>query len=249
MQKTERQQYIVNYLKNNQSINITNLSRELNISDDTLRRDIIEMDKLGLLTKVHGGAVAKSGIQPDFTDRMHAGTYQKKALAEKVIPLLKNGDVILIDGGTTNLEIIRQLPPQLHLTIYTNSFPIIAEIMHRPNTETIFLGGTVYPNSQVTVGIPVYRELQNIYADWLILGICSVHPQIGLSCPNREESLVKSLMINHANKVIVTAEEHKLNTAENYIVGNLTNIDFLVVKDSIKENIQTSWPKHNYIVL
>ena len=125
MLKDERHQYILNRLKESYKVNITTLSNELKISDDTLRRDLAELDKMGLLTRVHGGAISTSGIPVEFTGRLMRDMEQKHNIASKVIPLIKEGEVLLIDGGTSNLEVVRQLPANMMLTIYTNSFPIV----------------------------------------------------------------------------------------------------------------------------
>ncbi len=235
MLKEERQQIILKRLSVNHRIYITALSNELAVSDDTLRRDLTELESQGLLTKVHGGAIPKSGIPHDFYDRMQTEIEQKRKMAAKVVHYFKDGDVILADGGTSNLEVIRQLPPDIRLTIYTNSFPIVTEVMQLPHIELVFLGGQLFRSSQVTVGVPVYKELQTIFADWLLLGVCSVHPQIGLTGPDREESIIKRMMLERAKKTIVLADSHKLNTAENYVIGSIADIYQLVVDDDVKE--------------
>ena len=148
MLKEERQQLILNKLNANHRIYITALSRELNVSDDTLRRDLTEMEMNGLLTKVHGGAIPKSGIPHDFKGRLQTEIDKKREMAAKVIPFFKNGDVILIDGGTSNLEVIRQLPGHLYFTIDTNSFSIATKVMNYQNTELNVLGGTLLRRSQ-----------------------------------------------------------------------------------------------------
>ena len=140
MLKEERHQYILNRIQQNYRIYVTSLSTELGVSDDTLRRDLAELDEQGLLTKVHGGAIAKSGIPIEFTDRLNTGIAGKQQMAAKVIPLFHPGDIILMDGGTSNLEVARQIPLDMELTIYTNSFPIINVLMHHPKLELIFLG-------------------------------------------------------------------------------------------------------------
>ena len=160
MLKEERHQYILNRINQNYRIYITALSSELGVSDDTLRRDLAELDELGLLTKVHGGAIARSGIPVEFTDRLNTGIAGKQQMATKVIPLFSPGDIVLMDGGTSNLEVARQIPVDAELSIYTNSFPIVNVLMHHPNLELIFLGGKVFPSSQVTVGVSVFQALQ-----------------------------------------------------------------------------------------
>lgn len=249
MLKEERHQYILNRLGENYRIYITALSQELGVSDDTLRRDLIELDEQGLLTKVHGGAVAKSGIPHRFVDRLNTGTAGKQEMAAKVIPLLKLGELILIDGGTTNLEVARLIPAGMDLTVYTNSFPIVNVLMNHPKIELVFLGGKVFASSQVTVGVSVYQALQTIRPDWLILGVCSVHPQQGLTAPDREEAMVKRLMMERAQKRIVLADSHKLNKAEDYVIASLGDVDYLVTEDAKVESIREHWAKASYTLL
>ena len=249
MLKEERHQYILNRIDQNYRIYITALSAELGVSDDTLRRDLTELDERGLLTKVHGGAIAKSGIPVEFTDRLNTRIPAKQEMAAKVIPLFQAGDIILIDGGTSNLEVARKIPSNMELTVYTNSFPIVNTLINQPKLELIFLGGKVFPSSQVTVGVSVFQALQTVRPDWLVLGISNVHPQQGLTDPNREEAMMKRLMIERARKRIILADSYKLNTAEAYTVASLGDIDYLVTEDCKIDYIKQHWPKGDYIVL
>lgn len=249
MLKEERHQYILNRIDQNYRIYITSLSAELGVSDDTLRRDLTELDERGLLTKVHGGAIAKSGIPVEFTDRLNTRIPAKQEMAAKVIPLFQAGDIILIDGGTSNLEVARKIPSNMELTVYTNSFPIVNTLINQPKLELIFLGGKVFPSSQVTVGVSVFQALQTIRPDWLVLGISDVHPQQGLTDPDREEAMMKRLMIERARKRIILADSYKLNTAEAYTVASLGDIDYLVTEDCKIDYIKQHWPKGDYIVL
>jgi len=241
MLKEERHQYILNCINKNSRIYVTALSTELGISDDTLRRDLAELDQKGFLTKVHGGAIAKSGISLEFTDRLNTAVTIKQHMAAKVIPLFKEGDVILMDGGTSNLEVAKQLPQNLKLTIYTNSFPIVNVLFNHSDLDVIFLGGKVFPSSQVTLGISVFQTLQTVYPDWTIIGISDIHPEKGLTSPDREESMVKRLMIEQGKKRIVLADSFKLNTARTYHVASLGDIDYIVTEDDKVDYIK-NWP-------
>lgn len=241
MLKEERHQYIINRLNESSRIYITSLSTELGVSDDTLRRDLTELDEKGLLTKVYGGAIAKSGISSEIKDRLNTDMTIKHQLAAKVIPLFQGGDVILMDGGTSNLEVARQLLPDVPLTIYTNCFPIANELMQKPQVELIFIGGKVCSSSQVTVGVMVFQALQTLHPDWLVLGISNVHPQRGLTCPDREEAFVKRMMIERSQKRIAIADSSKLNTAETYSVASLGDIDYFVTEDDKIESIRKNW--------
>lgn len=243
MLKEERHQYILNCINKDSRIYVTALSTELRVSDDTLRRDLAELEQKGLLTKVHGGAIAKSGISIEFTDRLKTAVASKQQMAAKVIPLFKENDVILIDGGTSNLEIARQLPKDIRLTVYTNSFPIVNALFNHPNLDLIFLGGKVFPSSQVTVGISVFQSLQTVNPDWAIIGISDIHPEKGLTSPDREEAMIKRIIIERGKKRIVLADSYKLNTARPYHVASLGDIDYIVTEDDKVDYLKQHW--HN----
>ncbi len=251
MLKEERHQYIINQISQNYRVYISALSTELGVSDDTLRRDITELDERGILTKVHGGAIAKSGIPFEFTGRMNTAIAGKREMAAKVIPLFRPGDIILIDGGTSNLEVARQLPKDMELIVYTNSFPIVDALLEHPKLELNFLGGKVFPSAQVAIGNSVWQALQMVRPDWLLLGVYSVHPQLGLTIPasDREEIMLKRLMLERSRKRVVLADGNKLNRAEPYTIASLDEIDYLVTEDSKLEYVKTHWPKGLYTVI
>lgn len=195
MLKEERHRYIIDRINKDNRIYVTDLSVELKVSDDTLRRDLVELENSGLLTKVHGGAIAKSDISIQFSERLNTATLVKQEMAAKLVPLFKEEDVILIDGGTSNLEVVRQLPKDKKFTIYTNSLPIAHELSNYPNVDLVLLGGKVFSPSQVTVGVSVFQMIQSIYPDWVIVGVSDIHPQKGLTTSDREEAIIKRCMI------------------------------------------------------
>ncbi len=249
MLKEERHQYIINRINKDNRIYVTELSVELEVSDDTIRRDLVELENQGLLTKVHGGAITKSEISMVFTERLSTAVLMKQQMAAKLIPMFKEGDVILLDGGTSNLEVARQIPKNMPLTIYTNSFPIVNELVDCSKLKLIFLGGEVFAASQVTVGLSVYRELQSITFDWIILGISDIHPEKGLTCPDREEAMIKRCMIKRGKKRVVLADSYKLDTARTYHVASLAEMDYIITENSKIDYIKQQWPSYSYKVI
>lgn len=249
MLKEERHRYIIDRINRDSRIYVTDLSEELNVSDDTLRRDLVELDKSGLLTKVHGGAVAKSDISTRFSERLNTSLLVKQEMAAKLVPLFKEGDVILIDGGTSNLEVMRQLPKEKSFTVYTNCLPIAHELSAYPKVDLTLLGGKVFPSSQTTVGIPVFQMVQTIYPDWVIVGVSDIHPQKGLTTSDREEAIIKRCMVKQGGKRVVLATAEKLNTARNFHVASLAEIDYIVTENSKVEYIRQHWPAYTYQVL
>ncbi len=250
MLKEERHKYIIERIHKNAQIYVTDLSRELGVSDDTLRRDLVELERKGLLTKVHGGAIAKSDISIQFTERLNTSTRIKQQMADKLVPMFKEGDVILIDGGTSNLEVVRRLPKDMRLTVYTNSLPIASELaVSWPRVEVVLLGGKVFPSSLVTVGISVFQMVQSVFPDWVIVGVSDLHPQKGLTTSDPEEAILKRSMLMQGGKRVVLVTGDKLNTARSFHIASLAEIDFIVTEDDKVEHIREQWPAYTYQVL
>lgn len=249
MLKEERQNLILERITKDSRVYVTSLSSELGVSDDTVRRDIAELETRGLLTKVHGGAIARSGISIEFTERLNTDIGMKQALVNKLVSLFQDGDVLLIDGGTTNLELVKALPDDKHFIVVTNSIPIASELSTRRNIVTTMVGGTIIGPSQVTAGIMAYRALENIYPDWTIVGVSDIHPEKGLMTTIQEEALMKRCFIEQGGKRVVIATSNKLNTADHYRFASLSEIDYLVVEDDRKAEILETWPRLRYSVL
>ncbi len=243
MNKAERQQLILNRLAIEHHIYIGELCEKLGTSYDSVRRDITELDMAGKLKRVHGGAVSCKGIPAEYTNRCDLESKAKQLLAAKAALLLSDGDTLLVDGGTSNMELIRQLPDNLHLTVYTNSLPLANEFCDRKNLAIHLLGGEVLTASRVTIGVPVVETLQTIRPDWLSLGVCAIEPTIGISAINYEEMLVKRAMVARARKTLAMVDNTKLNTAEPYVAASLADIDYLIVEDEMVEKLRQEWKK------
>ena len=241
MLKEERLRHIIERIERDSRIYVSQLSEELGVSDDTLRRDLQELEIQGKLTKVHGGAIAKSGISLNFTERLNTQTLIKRRIAEKAVALFDDGDVIIIDGGTTNLEIARQLPDNRHFTVFTNSLPIATLLAEKPNIDLTMLGGHVWGQSQVTIGLQTYEMVKDVYADWSVIGVSDLHPEKGLMTDHREEAITKRYLLLQGAKRMTTATAEKLGTARSYHIASIGEIDVIVTEDDRVEWIRDNW--------
>ncbi|MEK7435077.1 MAG: DeoR/GlpR family DNA-binding transcription regulator [Cyanobacteriota bacterium] len=233
MLKEERLDYILKKLGVDNKVLSTQLSKLLKVSDDTVRRDLHELSIKGLIKKVHGGAIPKTSIPLNYNERSNYSEEEKHDIAKKALSLIKENQVIIIDGGTTALEVVRLMPIKFKATIFTNSLPVAMELTDYPNINLILLGGTVLKRSKVTIGLENINTLEGIRADLMLLGITSIHPEIGLTLTNWEESKVKKKMIEVSNKVIALATNDKLDRADNYFVCSYKDIDILILDKNI----------------
>jgi len=218
MLKEERFQVILTQLGQDQKVHLANLSYILKVSEDTVRRDIKELADQGLLKSVRGGAVPHSPGPHHFKDRVEYGNEQKRLIANKALRFLKDGQVAIFDGGTSAMLIAQALPKDIHLTVVTNSFPIASILEEHEKVEVLFAGGRLLKNSFVTIGNETIQYFRKFRADICFSGICSIHPELGVTGPDYEESEVKRAMVESSREIIALSTLEKLGTAEAYYV-------------------------------
>lgn len=238
MLKEERFQFILNRLNADSKVLLHQVSNELGVSTDTIRRDIKELDDQGLLKAVRGGAVPHSPVPHHFKDRISWNQESKMIIARKALPLLEDGQVVIFDGGTSALAVASILPEDLRITVVTNSFPIAAMLEEHKAAEVLFAGGRLLKSAFVTTGHETLRFFQNIKADLCFFGICSIHLRLGITTPDYEESEVKKLMISNSGKIVALSGIEKLETVEPYYISPATNIDTIITNNPDDPKLQ-----------
>jgi DeoR/GlpR family transcriptional regulator of sugar metabolism len=228
MLTAQRKQYLMELLRRDGRLVARTLSSELAVSEDTIRRDLREMARDGLLQRVHGGALPASPAMGDFAARSQIAPGEKSAIGRAAAQLVQPGQVVFIDGGTTTIELVRHLAPELKATVVTHSPSIAVELVAHPNIEVIVLGGRLFRHSVVNVGAATIDAIGQVHADLYFMGVCSLHPQAGLSTGDFEEACVKRALCRAAAETIVLASSEKLATASPYQVVELTEIGGIV---------------------
>lgn len=230
MLKEERHTFILDKLNKYHKVLSSELSHELNVSEDTIRRDLKELSDSGHIKKVHGGAMLNTLNPFNYKEREVYAHDNKLKIAEKAQNIIKDGQVVIMDGGTTNLEFARSLPKELNAVIFTNSLPIAVELTNHPNISVMFLGGKVLKTAQVTIGIDIINALTHIRADICILGTRSLDLENGLTEIDWEEAQVKRTIIDASNKIVCLAISEKINTGNPFLVCNLSQINMIVTE-------------------
>ncbi len=218
MLKEERHQLILEEVTRHNKVRSAELCRMLKVSEDTVRRDLKELADQGMVRKVHGGAVGNSLIPQDYREQAINHIGQKRVIAEKALALVRDGQVIIIDGGTTNLELVRRLPEELQATVFTNSIPIAAELCNHPGIELFIFGGKVLKNAKVAVGMDVLHFLSELHADICFIGTRSLHASLGISTTRREEAQVKRKLAEVSAHVASLATSDKIGTIQPFRV-------------------------------
>src|SRR5579864_7609159 len=228
MLKEERLGFIINRLKSNPSVKLSQLSEALEVSEDTIRRDIEGLAKSGLLTKVRGGAIPHSPNAHSFQERMHISENEKGLIAQKALPLIKPGDTILLDGGTTTYALAGLLDMQL--TVITNNIPVAALLAGRKNLEVIMTGGRILSDSQATAGAYAISLLEQSHVDICFLGICSLHDQIGVTSIDYFECEMKRAMVKCSDRIVALTGHDKIGTSEAYKICPIDKLDTIITE-------------------
>jgi len=233
----ERRELILDRLRVDGKVVAAELSAALDVSPDTVRRDLRDLAEAGLLRRVHGGALPPAvGARPWAVRRQQAPD-AKVAIARVTAGLLRSGQVILLDSGTTSLEVARHLPPELEATVITNSPPIAVALADHPAVQVSVLGGMLAKDAHALVGATTVEALRSVRADVLVLGLCSLHPEIGITVMELEESHVKRAMMANAAEVVAVSSAEKLGSAAPYVLGPLDELTYLVTDRSAPDEL------------
>lgn len=229
MLKKERHAYIMQQINIHNKILSSDLCVQLNVSEDTIRRDLQELSEENKLIKVHGGALSNS-FHFTLQNNDIYSLSEKRIIAHKAAQLIQDGMFVLLSGGSTIRELVKALPPDLNATFITVSIPTALELLSHPNIEVIFLGNKLLKNAQIAVGAEVVQKLGTLKADLCFLGTNSIDVQNGITDLEWEVIEVKKAMIQAANKTISLAISEKLNSVQRLQVCPLSELDLLITE-------------------
>lgn len=224
--KEERKNHILKEINLHTRVSFDVLSNQLSVSEDTIRRDINELDAESLVIKVKGGAMTKA-YHHSSSSQTYA-TEAKQIIAQKTVSLLHDGMTLLIGGGTTIREFIRMIPNDINLTVFTVTALSAVELLDKPNVKVIMIGGSISPYSQMCVSGDVYNQLSTIKADLLILGTNALDVKGGFSDSDWDTVQVKKAMIKAAQKTAILTISEKLDTVQKMRIAKLSEVDYVI---------------------
>ncbi|MGJ1285501.1 DeoR/GlpR family DNA-binding transcription regulator [Sphingobacterium spiritivorum] len=229
MLKQERLSTILNELHKRGVVSYAELSAVITASEDTVRRDIKELDSQGLLKAVRGGATTLSKIPHHYRQREIRDIEEKKIIARKALSLIKHNQLLFFDGGTSALELAKILPQDLRATIITNSFPVANVLEDHPTCELLFLGGRLSKTAFATYGNETLLNIQKFRADYYFFGVSSITPE-ELYCKDLEDAEMKREIIANSTNTIGLCTSDKLNSTDNYYVTKTKSLHMLITE-------------------
>ena len=239
-----RRSAILQLLKEDSSVNVSELSKRFGVSEVTIRKDLRILKERKLLVRVHGGAIMGASSMNDEVEERHVNfkklvnSREKEAIGRAAAAHIKNGDTILVDSGTTALEVVKNLQHFEDLTIITNSVGAMMEALKYKRFKVILLGGSVRESSLSIVGPLAESNLKLFYCDKLFLGVDSFSVETGLSTPSVEEASTNQVMITRAREVIAVFDSSKVNKRALAFIADTQKIDTVVTDNNLPSNVK-----------
>ncbi|MEO8153407.1 MAG: DeoR/GlpR family DNA-binding transcription regulator [Rhizobacter sp.] len=239
----QRKQLILQRLKSEGEIVAKALGEEWSLSEDTIRRDLRALAAEGLLQRVHGGALPASQALGDFAARTQVEPEGKRAISRAAAEMIKPGQLVFLDGGTSCQQLALQLPATLAATVVTHSPTIALALVAHPHVEVVLIGGRLFKHSVVAVGAAALEAIRLIHADLYFMGVTGVHPQTGLTTGDLEEAHIKRALMAQAAETWVLASSEKLNAASSCVIAPCKAATGLIVERSVPRRMTASFEK------
>lgn len=237
MYAEERQQAMAQLVAERGRLSVSEISEQFDVTTETVRRDLSALERIGLLRRVHGGAVPAAALavmEAGLGERDHAHTEQKDRIARAALDQLPavNGTALL-DAGSTTGRLASMLPRDLRLTVITHAVPIAARLAGSPQVALHLLPGRVRPTTQAAVGAETVEALHRLRADVAFLGTNALSIDHGLSTPDHEEAATKRAMVAAARRIVCLADSSKLGTESPVRFAEIAEVDVLITDDGI----------------
>ncbi|MDF2798938.1 MAG: DNA-binding transcriptional regulator [Devosia sp.] len=226
----ERLDAIRRMLSEHGKVLANDLATQFGVSDDTIRRDLRELARLGYCRRVYGGALLPSPDTGTLAVRTSDQADVKARLARTTATLVRDGQTLYIDASSTNIAIANALPKDLRLTVITNAPGIATALSDNPRHAIIVLGGLYEQSKGACLGPQTIREAENIFADMFVLGACGVDTALGVTALDAGEAEIKRVMIAQSSLLTIAATTDKLGTVAPFKLTEAARIDHLVVE-------------------
>lgn len=236
----ERRRRILRQVHESGSMNVASLSSTFRVSPATIRRDLHVLEEQGNLQRTHGGAVPPSfgtSYEPIYRDKMRRNSAEKEAIARHAFSLVRDGDVVILDSGSTTLTLAMQLKSKRNVTVITGDLQIALSLADSPNIEVIITGGKVRTNLFSIVGPTVEATLADLNANIAFLGADGISVQAGVTNANLEEAAIKRCMLRAGQQKVLLADHTKFGRIHLAKVCGLEVFDDVITDVGLPEDV------------
>lgn len=233
----DRRFKIIELINSNGQVTVSELSRKFNVSEVTIRNDLAHLENKGLLIKSRGGALKVQGVGIDqqLTEKAKINFKEKQAIGKKAAELVRENDTIILDSGTTTLEIAKNLNKINNLTVVTNALNI-ASYLANNNIKVLILGGILRSTSLSLIGPIAEKSIKSFYYDKCFIGVDGIDSNSGIFTPIAEEAYLNSLMIENSKEVIIVTDSSKFKRKSFGFIAPITKINIIITDYKIPED-------------
>ena len=245
-----RHERIAQIVRQKRVVKVSELCRDLLASPATIRRDLVEMEKLGRLGRVHGGAVSTDSRfdEPQFEDKAILAAGEKQRIAKAAEEYIKQGDSIFLDGGSTVLGLAGLIQNKTGISVVTNSLRV-ASTLSAEGPSMIMVGGEFRRLSQTFVGSLTKPFIDQIHVDTAFMGTIGLSMKDGMTTTDPREAHTKELVLSNARQVILLADSSKIGKVSFVKFGSLDNVDVLITDDGISHDELNKFKKNGINVI
>lgn len=233
----DRRDDIIRLIQENGKVRVDKLSALFKVSQVTIRNDLNYLESKGLIDRVYGGALARSAVAYDsaLTEKAKLHVDEKRRIGTKAAEIIYDGESIILDSGTTTLEIARRIKEKQDLTVMTNGVNIATELAGSSHITVMLTGGSLRENSFSLVGPHAEATLSKFYFDKLFLGVDGFDLEVGLTTPNQLEAYLNTTMLRVAKEVIVVADSSKFGRQSLCQISGPENISRVITDHGISK--------------
>jgi len=230
MQKIDRHDFIIHQVNLHNKVLLNDLTEQLHVSNDTIRRDLQELSDTGKVIKIHGGAISLSFQNGSRSGKDVYAYTQKQLIAKKAVGLVQENMFVISGGGTTVIEMAKELPNDLTATFISGSLPVLIEYCKHPLLDVIAIGDKVNKTSRITVGPEAISKIKELKADICFMGINAISVEDGISELDWEIVQVKKAMIEASRKLVCLTISEKINSRQPITICGVDKIDVLITE-------------------
>ncbi|EMG6371488.1 DeoR family transcriptional regulator [Salmonella enterica subsp. diarizonae serovar 11:k:z53] len=234
---SERRELIIQRLRQQGSVQVSDLSVLFGVSTVTIRNDLAFLEKQGIAVRAYGGALIcgsnTSGIEPSVEDKSSLNTALKRSIARAAVELIKPGHRVILDSGTTTYEIARLMRKHTDVIAMTNGMNVANALLEAEGVELLMTGGHLRRQSLSFYGDQAEHSLQNYHFDMLFLGVDAIDLERGISTHNEDEARLNRRMCEVAERIIVVTDSSKFDRSSLHKIIDTQRIDMIIVDEGI----------------
>ncbi len=244
--KTQRKDEIIKALSESRVVKAAELAASFDVSMETIRRDLAELEQEGIVRRIHGGAILNVGysIEPDYAEREMKNFEEKRQIGKKAVSMVDDGDTIIIDIGTSTLEFAKMLKGKKKVTVLTNSLIIALILIDDPNIKVIVFGGEARHGEGTTSGFWAEEMVDGFYVDKLFLGVGAMTVEEGVMDYDIPETNLRRHYIRHSKLVIALADYSKFGIKALNVVCSTEKLDYLITDEKTDQRILRDLKDH-----